>query len=98
MELKDHIRTIPGFPKPDIVFVDIDKWEYPRAFDLALPRVRRGGLLIADNALWSGRILEPDPDEHTRGILEFNRKATSHPDLETVILPVRDGVAVSRKI
>ena len=82
----------------DIIFCDIDKEDYPRAFRLALPRLRKGGLLVADNVLWSGRVAEKNPSEaSTKAILEFNRLLYSSPDLFTTILPIRDGVAVALK-
>jgi len=82
----------------DIIFCDIDKEDYPRAFKLAVPRVRKGGLLVADNVLWSGRVAQENPSEaSTKGILEFNRLLYSSPDLFPTILPIRDGVAVAVK-
>ena len=82
----------------DIIFCDIDKEDYPRAFKLAVPRIRKGGLLVADNVLWSGRVVEENPSEaSTKAILEFNRLLYSSPDLFPVILPIRDGVAVAVK-
>lgn len=80
----------------DIIFCDIDKEDYPRALRLALPRIRKGGLLVADNVLWSGRVAEKDPKEaSTKAIQEFNRLLYSSPELFTTILPIRDGVAVA---
>jgi predicted O-methyltransferase YrrM len=65
----------------DIIFCDIDKEDYPRAFRLALPRLRKGGLLVADNALWSGKVAESSPAEaSTKGIVEFNRLLYSSPE------------------
>jgi len=82
----------------DVIFCDIDKEDYPRAFRLAVPRLRKGGLLVADNVLWSGRVAEESPSEATtKAILEFNRLLYSSPDLFPVILPIRDGVAVAVK-
>lgn len=82
----------------DIIFCDIDKEDYPRALRLALPRIRKGGLLVADNVLWSGRVAEKDPKEaSTKAIQEFNRLLYSSPELFTTILPIRDGVAVAVK-
>jgi predicted O-methyltransferase YrrM len=82
----------------DIIFCDIDKEDYPRAFRLALPRLRKGGLLVADNVLWSGRVADKNPtDASTKAILEFNRLLYSSPELFTAILPIRDGVAVALK-
>lgn len=82
----------------DIVFCDIDKEDYPRALRLAPPRLKQGGLLIADNVLWSGRAAEEKPTEaSTQAIREFNRILYASPDLYTTILPLRDGVAVALK-
>ena len=82
----------------DIIFLDVDKEDYPRAFRLAASRLRRGGLLVADNVLWSGRVAEPNPSEaHTKAILEFNRLAYGSPELFPTILPIRDGVLVAVK-
>jgi predicted O-methyltransferase YrrM len=81
----------------DIIFNDVDKIDYPRAFRLALPRLKRGGLFIADNVLWSGRVAKPNPDAQTKAILEFNKLIYGSKDLFTTILPIRDGVAVCVK-
>ncbi len=78
----------------DIIFCDVDKEDYPRAFRLALPRLRKGGLFVADNALWSGKVAQKNPrDASTKAIVEFNRLLYASPDLFTTILPIRDGVA-----
>jgi len=82
----------------DVIFCDIDKEGYPEALELARPRLRKGGLLIVDNTIWSGRVARPDPDETTSAILAFNQAAAAAPDLLTVILPLRDGVSVSLKL
>jgi caffeoyl-CoA O-methyltransferase len=81
----------------DIIFCDVDKTDYPRAFRLALPRLKSGGLFIADNVLWSGKLRKPNPDEQTKAILEFNRLIYESKELFTSILPIRDGVAVCVK-
>ncbi|HSR52804.1 MAG TPA: O-methyltransferase [Acidobacteriota bacterium] len=84
----------------DIVFCDIDKHDYPKALQAAVPKLRPGGLMITDNVLWQGKVAEepPDPDDEAlEGVLEYNRRAYERSDLWTVILPVRDGVAVSFK-
>jgi caffeoyl-CoA O-methyltransferase len=82
----------------DVIFCDLDKEDYPRAFRLALPRLRKGGLLVADNVLWSGKVAQNNPTEaSTKAIQEFNRLLYSSPDLFPVILPIRDGVAVAVK-
>ncbi len=82
----------------DIIFNDVDKEDYPRVFRLALPRLRKGGLFVTDNVLWSGRVAQKNPSEaSTKAILEFNRLLYNSPDLFTTILPIRDGVAVAVK-
>jgi caffeoyl-CoA O-methyltransferase len=81
----------------DIIFNDIDKTDYPRVVRLALPRLKSGGLFIADNVLWSGKLRKPNPDAQTKAILEFNKMISESQDLFTTILPIRDGVSVSVK-
>jgi len=81
----------------DIVFIDIDKNDYPRALKLALPKLKKGGLLVADNVLWSGKVAQQNPDKETQAILEFNRMLYEAKDIFTIILPIRDGVAVAVK-
>ncbi len=81
----------------DIIFNDIDKTDYPRAFRLALPRLKSGGLFITDNVLWSGKVSKANPDAATKAILEFNKLIYESKDLFTTILPLRDGVAVCVK-
>ena len=82
----------------DIILNDIDKESYPDAFHKAVPRLKHGGLLIADNILWSGRVAEKNPDRPTRGILEFNKLIYSSSNLWTTVIPLRDGVSISIKI
>lgn len=90
----------------DIIFCDIDKEDYPRAWRLARSRIRKGGLFIADNVLWSGRVayaagnpsLKPSEQDGTKAIVELNKTLYEDPDFFTTILPIRDGVAVARKI
>jgi predicted O-methyltransferase YrrM len=83
----------------DLIFIDVDKHQYPEAFRKALPRLRRGGLLVADNTLWSGRVTGKarSKDRATRGIQEFNRLVTKSPQLFSVIVPLRDGVTIAIK-
>lgn len=96
----DALEVVAGLPGPfDLIFVDVDKEQYPISLPLTLPRLRQGGLLITDNILWSGRVLAPDPAEaSTRGVQEYTRLLYENPDLYTTILPVRDGLAVSLKL
>jgi len=82
----------------DIIFNDVDKDDYPRVLRLIAPRLRKGGLFITDNVLWSGRVAEKNPqDARTRAILEFNRKLSDAKEFYTTILPIRDGLAVALK-
>jgi predicted O-methyltransferase YrrM len=82
----------------DIIFNDVDKEDYPRVLKLALPRLRKGGLFVSDNVLWSGRVAEKTPKESsTKAIQEFNRMLYSSAELFTTILPIRDGLAVAVK-
>lgn len=83
----------------DIIYNDIDKQEYPQAFKQAVPRLRKGGLLITDNALWYGRVLESKPKrESTKGVLEYNKLAFSDPRVYSTLNPIRDGICVSIKL
>jgi predicted O-methyltransferase YrrM len=82
----------------DVIFNDVDKEDYPRVLRLVSPRLRRGGLFITDNVLWSGRVAKKNPDARTKAILEFNRLLYHSPDFSTTILPIRDGLAVALKL
>jgi predicted O-methyltransferase YrrM len=83
----------------DIIFNDVDKQDYPRVFKLAVPRLRKGGLFISDNVLWSGRVAQAgEKDESTAAIREFNRLLYGSRELYTSVLPLRDGVSVSLKL
>lgn len=81
----------------DIIFIDIDKENYPAAFQKAKPRLKKGGLLLADNLLWFGKVLENNRDPETLGIKEFTRLLFEDKDLFATILPIRDGVGVGYK-
>lgn len=82
----------------DVIFNDVDKDDYPRVLRLVAPRLRKGGLFITDNVLWSGRVAEKNPKEaRTKAILEFNRKLSDAKEFYTTILPIRDGLAVALK-
>ena len=81
----------------DLIFIDIDKHQYPEAFSKALPRLRRGGLLLADNTLWSGKVAFPPQDTETRAIQEYNRRVYASKTLFPAIVPLRDGVTVALK-
>ncbi len=81
----------------DIILMDIDKRDYVRGFDAAWPRLRPGGLFIADNVLWKGQVTDPEPDERTRAILEFTQRVLQEQQALTSIIPIRDGVLVALK-
>ncbi len=82
----------------DFVFIDADKEQYPRYFDLIVDRVSSGGLIIADNVLWSGKVTEDAVDQATASLQIFNNKVALDNRVETVVLPVRDGLTLLRKI
>ncbi len=92
------LRKTPG--TFDLIFIDVDKHQYPEALRAALPKLRRGGLLVVDNVLWSGRVARPvrKGDAATRGILALNRAVYANKQLYPVLLPLRDGVLVARKV
>lgn len=82
----------------DLVFIDADKENYARYFDLVIDRVNLNGLILADNVLWSGKVLDSKVDKDTQAIIEFNAKVQKDPRVENVLLPIRDGMMVMRKI
>ena len=82
----------------DVVFMDGNKRHYSEYFDVVFPKLRLGGLLIADNTLWDGHVLEDSKDAQTVGIQKFNDKVYSDDRVERVIVPVRDGMTLIRKI
>jgi predicted O-methyltransferase YrrM len=94
----DAVELMDGIPGDfDLIFIDVDKQQYPDALHKAVPRLRRGGLLITDNVLWYGRAARPAKDARTRAIQQFNKLIYSSRELFPVIVPLRDGVAVCRK-
>lgn len=95
----DALKLIDKFDGEfDIVFNDIEKANYPRALKKAVSKLRKGGLLVSDNALWYGNIFEKKPDAATAGILTYNRMVYASKELFTSIVPLRDGIAISIKI
>jgi caffeoyl-CoA O-methyltransferase len=84
----------------DLIFNDVDKHQYPDALHAALPKLRRGGLFITDNTLWSGKAARPAPpdDVNTLGVQEFNRLVYASKQLYPVLIPLRDGVTVCQKL
>ncbi|UZH54631.1 class I SAM-dependent methyltransferase [Salinimicrobium tongyeongense] len=99
--LGDATKIIPSLKEHfDLVFIDADKPNYPIYFQQIMEKLRPGGVILSDNVLWSGKVVEPvkKDDESTRALLEYNRLLAEDERLETVMLPVRDGLTISRKI
>lgn len=91
---------IPGLSGPfDLVFLDAGKRDYAHHYDLLIDQVRSGGILLADNVLWSGKVLQPeqDFDRDTQLLHAFNQKLRDDPRVENVLLPIRDGLMVLQK-
>ena len=89
----ETIAALPRRPPFDFVLLDADKENYIRYYEAVLPLLRPGGLLVADNVLWSGSVLWPRQDSH-RALVAFNRMVHEDPRVEHVMLPVRDGVTL----
>jgi len=82
----------------DLVFIDADKQNYSNYLEIILPRLKKGSVILSDNVLWSGKVLEPilKNDKDTKALLNYNKLLNNHPKLETVLLPIRDGLTISR--
>ena len=94
----DTLRSLPDTEQFDLAFIDADKPSYAIYFDEIVPRLRQNGLLMVDNVLWGGSVVDPTAnDENTTAIRAFNDKVASDPRVESVILPISDGVTVARK-
>lgn len=93
----ETIRDLPQDPPLDLVFLDADKERYVTYYDEVLPRLRTGGLLVADNTLWSGTVLDPQHPTD-KAICAFNDRVQSDPRVDNVLLSVRDGVMIARKL
>ena len=97
--LGDALKIIPTLNKKfDLVFIDADKENYINYFNLIVPMMSRGGIILSDNVLWSGKVLEQvsAKDESTKILLEYNKLLKNDNRIETVLLPIRDGLTVSR--
>ena len=92
----DNLRALPAEPHLDLAFIDADKGGYPTYWNELVPRVRRNGVLLVDNVLWAGRVLDPQTD-NDRSIVEFNRLAVADDRVELVMLPIADGLTMARK-
>ena len=99
--LGDALEVIPNLNlKFDLVFIDADKENYIHYFDLIVPMMNKGGIILSDNVLWSGKVIEEvkDNDLTTKILLEYNQLLKNDARVETVLLPIRDGLTVSRVI
>jgi predicted O-methyltransferase YrrM len=99
--LGEATTIIPNLDlKFDLVFIDADKENYLNYFELIVPKMNKGGIILSDNVLWSGKVLEPlqKKDISTKILLEYNLLLKNDPRVETVLLPIRDGLTVSRVI
>ena len=100
--LGDAIDIIPKLKlKYDLIFLDADKANYPNYMEMVVPKLKKGGVLIADNVLWSGKVLDYQQkrdDIETRGIKLFSELVKKNSSLQTLLLPIRDGLMMCRKI
>ncbi len=97
--LGEAVAIIPMLDiKFDLVFIDADKENYGNYFELIVPKMNKGGIILSDNVLWSGKVLEPlqPNDLSTKVLLEYNQQLANDARVETVLLPIRDGLTVSR--
>ena len=107
-EVDDRVRLIIGDAKEvipalegpfDLVYIDADKLHYPLYYDLVIEKVAQGGLILADNVLWDGKVVDPRAKgADTQAIREFNDKVMGDPRVEQVLLPLRDGLMMARKL
>jgi len=96
--LGNAAHLIPNIEGPfDLVFIDADKPNYSKYYDLVFPRLSDHGFIIADNVLWSGKVLEAEKDENTQALFDFGKKVLADDRVENVLLPIRDGLMVIRK-
>lgn len=92
------LEALPALKEEyDLIFLDSDKNIYPDAFKLSIPKLRKGGLFVADNALWGGEVAKGGKDSDTQSMIKFNKLVFESQALSSVIVPLRDGVLVSVK-
>ncbi|MBB6680730.1 O-methyltransferase [Aequorivita sp. 609] len=97
--LGNALEIIPEIDKTfDLVFIDADKSNYPNYLEIILPKLKKGSVILSDNVLWSGKVVEKvkKDDIDTQALLKYNQALNTHPRLETVLLPIRDGLTISR--
>jgi len=101
LHIGNALEIIPDLKeKFDLVFIDADKPNYSAYFDIIIEKMNPGGIILSDNVLWSGKVVETlnPKDKSTKALLEYNKKIVDDPRVETVLLPIRDGLTVSRVI
>ena len=101
MKIGNAMDIVPSLTMNfDLVFIDADKHNYSNYFDLVIDKVNKGGFIIADNVLWSGKVTtdEVNTDKDTKALDEYNKKIHEDPRVENVLMPVRDGLMVARKL
>ncbi|QQX76954.1 MULTISPECIES: O-methyltransferase [Aequorivita] len=99
--LGNALEIIPKLEKTfDLVFIDADKNNYPNYLKIILPKLNKGSVILSDNVLWSGKVVETlkEGDEDTKALIQYNKLLNEHPKLETVLLPIRDGLTISRVV
>ena len=99
--LGNALEIIPSLHKTfDLIFIDADKDNYPAYFKVIIDKLNPGGIILSDNVLWSGKVIEPlkEDDFSTKALLEYNTLLKEDKRIETVVLPIRDGLTISRKI
>jgi len=94
-DAKEILKKLPG--PYDLVFLDASKEEYIQYFDEIKPKLKSGGIMLVDNVLWSGKVIEDSDDSTARAIHRFNRYVLSDDEMEIVMLPLRDGLSMIRK-
>jgi len=96
--LGEAVDVIPTLPETlDLVFIDADKTNYSNYYDLVFDKLRPGGFILADNVLWSGKVLLDEKDESTQALHDFNKMVKADDHVSNVLLPIRDGLMVVRK-
>ena len=98
--LGNALEIIPHLNKTfDLVFIDADKENYPNYFEMIMDKLNPGGIILSDNVLWSGKVIEPvkEDDIDTKALIEYNALLKEDSRIETIILPIRDGLTISRK-
>lgn len=93
---KDLINTLDQ--QFDLVFIDAKKKDYALYFDLIYDKVNPGGIILADNVLWDGKVIDGSKDATSKSLKSFNQKVKDHPGLSTLLLPLRDGLMIMRKV